>query len=400
VSTSLFLQRGLQLFNRQGRPRRSSPLARFLRKQCQQACEAVAVKTPRQDAPLATFSQSAKSPQREITTKLQNATVFCCQEVGREIKPKSWGNALVEPFYTREKTIMIRSSICLALATVVVIMLSLGAAPVANAQCSTCATPTVAYYQPTVAYSPVATQQVRTGWYPGRWFDRRRMSRWGVSTAAAPTYTAAYAPYTAAYAYTPTSYTAAYRPYVTAYAPLSTTSYYTAARQVVMSPVVSACSTCGSEPCGCSPCSGALPACGGCGSCSSCTSGVGQAVYGGSNSGCASCASGSGTPIYSDSAPPIPQPALRPDEVIPDNSHYESQRQESTDSKNDPSPEADSSTFYEAPKLFNPNDRSANRPTVDVHNAVYRQPVANHAISHAPAREVDEHGWSAISRDR
>jgi hypothetical protein len=36
-------------------------------------------------------SQIAKSPQREITTKLTAATENCCQEVGREIKPKYWG---------------------------------------------------------------------------------------------------------------------------------------------------------------------------------------------------------------------------------------------------------------------------------------------------------------------
>jgi hypothetical protein len=279
---------------------------------------------------------------------------------------------------------MIRSSMSFGLASVVAIVANVGAASDASAQCSTCATPTnqptVAYYQPTVAYQPVVTQQVRTGWYPGRWFDRRRMSRWGVSTAAAPAYT----PYTAAYAYAPTSYTAAYRPYVTGYAPLS----YTVARPVVMSSVASACSSC------------AQPACGGCGSCSSCSSGVSQAIYGGSSIGCASCASGAGTVTYSDSTPPIPQPGLKPDEAIPGDSLYNTQRQESGDGSDDPSPDPDSSTFLEPPQLINPNDRSASRPTVEVHNAVYRQPVANHAVNHAPAQEVDEHGWSAVSKNR
>lgn len=310
---------------------------------------------------------------------------------------------------------MIRRTMCFVLASVVSVAASIGAAPAVHAQCDTCATPTVAYYQPTVAYQPVATQQVRTGWYPGRWFDRRRMRRWGVSTAAAPapTYTvgyaptaAAYTPYTAAYAYTPTSYTAAYRPYVTAYAPLARPASYTVARPVVMSPVVSTCGTCGCNPCSCNPCGCAQPACGGCGtcsSCSSCSSGVSQAVYGAPSTGCSSCAAGSGVPIYSGASTgssQIPQPQLAPNETIPDSSRYESQRQESIDTTTDPEPVTDSSTYFEAPKLFNPRDRSASRPTVDVHNAVYRQPVTNHAASHVPAKEVDEHGWSAVSVER
>ncbi len=300
---------------------------------------------------------------------------------------------------------MIRSSMCFVLASVVSVAAIVATAPDANAQCSTCATPTVAYYQPTVAYQPVATQQVRTGWYPGRWFDRRRMRRWGVSTAAAPAYTtgyapytAAYTPYTAAYAYTPTSYTAAYRPYVTSYAPLARTSYYSVARPVVMSPIASACGACGCDPCGC-----AQPACGGCGSCSSCSSGVSQPVYGAPSTGCSSCATGSSVPSYSPSTsaiPQTPQPALRPDERIPASTRYPSESPESDDTSNDPSPEADASTYLEAPRLFNPRDRSASRPTVDVHNAVYRQPVTNHAASHAPAREVDAYGWSAVSTNR
>jgi len=372
----------------------------------------MSVMTPRKDAPLADFSQSVKSPQREITTKFSAAAVFCCQELGREIKPNRWGKALVEPIFFSEKTIMNRSSICFVLVSVVAILASVATAPDANAQCSTCASPTVAYYQPTVAYQPVATQQVRTGWYPGRWFDRRRMRRWGVTTAAAaPAYTAAYAPYTAAYtpytaayAYTPTSYTAAYRPYVTAYAPLASTSY-TVARPVALSPVVSSCGTCGCDPCSCSPCGCAQPACGGCGSCSSCSSGVSQAVYGAPSTGCSSCAGGSGTPIYSDSsssAPPTPQPALDPSERIPASSNYPSESENSSGTSDDPSPVTDSNTYLEPPKLFSPRDRSANRPTVEVRNAVYRQPVTNHATSYAPAREleVDEHGWSAVSTER
>lgn len=292
---------------------------------------------------------------------------------------------------------MIRSSICFVLVGVVSAATSVGIAPAAHAQCDTCATPTVAYYQPTVAYQPVTTQLVRTGWYPGRLFDRMRMRRWGVSTAATRTYavgyapyTAAYTPYTAAYAYAPTSYTAAYRPFVTSFAPLARTTFYnpavtTVARQVVMSPVVSACNACGCDPC-------ARPVCG-----------VSQAVYGAPVSGCFTCAAGTSIPTFSGGptvGPTTPQPQLAPDEGIPDSSPWESQRQESNGTTIDPLPESDSSTYFEAPKLFNPRDRTANRPSVDVHNAVYRQQVTNHAASHVPASKVDTNGWYAVSTDR
>ncbi len=313
----------------------------------------------------------------------------------------------MDPIYQCEKTIMIRSIKCFVLAGVVLTAASVGTAPAAYAQCDTCATPTVAYYQPTVAYQPVATQVVRTGWYPGRWFDRMRMRRWGVSTAATPTYAvgyapagyaqygAAYTPYTAAYAYAPTSYTAAYRPYVTSYAPLARTAYYypaatTVARQVVMRPMVSACNACGT-------------ACVSCSSCSSCDGGVSQAVYGAPVSGCSTCAVGTSVPTYSGGStvgPPTPQPQLAPNEGTPESSLYESQRLESNGPTLDPSPESDPSTYYEAPKLFNPRDRTANRPSVEVHNAVYSQQVTHHAASHVPASEVDANGWYAVSADR
>jgi len=300
---------------------------------------------------------------------------------------------------------MIRSSICRSICFVLVGVVSaaasVGTAPAAHAQCDTCATPTVAYYQPTVAYQPVATQQVRTRWYLGRFFDRWRMRRWGVSTAAVPTYaatytagyapnTAAYTPYRAAYAYAPTSYTAAYRPFVTPFAPLTRTAFYypaatTVARQVVMSPVVSACDACGCDPC-------ARPACG-----------VSQAVYGAPVSGCSTCAAGTSVPTFSGGptvGPATPRPELAPNEGVPDSSFYESQRQESNETTIDPLPESDSSTYFEAPKLFDPRDRTANRPSVDLHDAVYRQQVTNHAASHVPASEVDANGWYAVSADR
>ena len=41
-----------------------------------------------------------------------------------------------------------------------------------HAQCSTCATPTVAYQPVAVQPAAVVTTQY-TGWYPGKWFDQR-----------------------------------------------------------------------------------------------------------------------------------------------------------------------------------------------------------------------------------
>src|SRR5262245_51732874 len=81
-----------------------------------------------------------------------------------------------------------------AAALVAIVFVACDAAPTA-AQCSSCATPTVAYYQPAVAYPAYAT------YYRPGLFDRWRMRRWGVvaPVATAPTYATSYAPYTAAY---------------------------------------------------------------------------------------------------------------------------------------------------------------------------------------------------------
>ncbi|MEM8947329.1 MAG: hypothetical protein AAGD11_19300 [Planctomycetota bacterium] len=317
---------------------------------------------------------------------------------------------------------------------------------VASAQCNTCAAPTVAYQpvvaqpvvaQPTVAYRPY------TGWYPGKWLDQWRLRRAGVATtipaySPAPTYTAAYAPtYTAAYtpasytaAYAPT-YTAAYRPYVTAFAPLSTpvattcnTCTQTVARPVLMRPVVaSACDTCSFTP-----------SCG----CDSCSTGVSQAVYS-DTPGCSSCASSSagvssnvlppanaGQPATV--GPPTTQPSLAP--VPAPNSQYNSQRPiQGSGSREidapandvdpldqyDPGPvetESDSSTWYNAPQLLDPRDRTAARtyhsrqPTVDVRTAIYRNGGQNQGVSTTrptgsrtrTQAEIDADGWSAVPR--
>ncbi|NOZ40847.1 MAG: hypothetical protein GXP24_11560 [Planctomycetes bacterium] len=335
------------------------------------------------------------------------------------------------------KSIVMRSmALRSILAGMVIVGMTLLFAVDASAQCATCPAPTVAYRpvvaQPTVAYKPY------TGWYPGKWVDQWRLRRAGVGTTApaytaayAPTYTAAYAPtYTAAYA-SPNNYTAAYRPYVTAYAPLSSpivqTAYYpvtqTVARQVLMRPVAvaPACNTCNFTPsCGCDVSS----------------TGVSQAAY--SEPGCSSCAGGSSVgnvlpPSNSglpNVGPQTPQPSFSP-EPAPANSPYGANRPvEGHDSHNveppadevdplkehDPGPaktEVDPSTYYNAPRLLDPRDRTAARsykqshkPTVEVWTAVYRGPAKHRNISNTnsqPQRsqaEIDADGWTAVPRSR
>ncbi|MCA9231847.1 MAG: hypothetical protein KDA57_14450 [Planctomycetales bacterium] len=331
-----------------------------------------------------------------------------------------------------------------ALAGLVLAALVLMTADCTRAQCTTCPTPTVAY-QPVAVQPVVATTY--NGWYPGKMLDRMRLRRYGYATVApsyptaayaAPTYTASYAPYT--------SYSAGYTPYVTGYAPLATTvarpvvqtsyyvptSYYapsscsscaqTVARQVVLSPVVSdCCSTCG------------VASCGGCSACSTCSA-VSQASY--TEPACSSCASTAAVPSYSSPSPsngypggggtvgtPTPQPQLEP---APTQSNYPS-----TDPANgsqngeksivepaapiDPAPidesdANDASTYFEAPRLLDPHDRTAQRqnsngPTVDVWNAVYRGQATSGAsqTSHKKAltqAEIDAEGWHAVPRNR
>jgi len=307
----------------------------------------------------------------------------------------------------------------------------------ASAQCATCPVPTVAYSpvvaQPTVAYRPY------TGWYPGKWLDQWRMRRAGVASpvpaytaAYAPTYTAAYAPtYRAAYAPSYTaSYTTAYRPYVTSFAPLSApvaapcntcvqTAYYpnfqTVARPVLMRPVIAA-----------------APACG----CGACSSGVSQAAY--TEPACSSCAGGTVTDVVPRGnsglpsvGPPTGQPSFAPPVAAPEDTQYrgklpadggdarESKVPAGSDvdplENHDPGPaatESDPSTYYNAPRLLDPRDRTVTRtnsrkPTVEVWNAVYRGPATTRKVSPTSARtrvrtqaEIDADGWSAVPRSR
>jgi hypothetical protein len=326
------------------------------------------------------------------------------------------------------------------------------AAP-AGAQCATCVTPTV-------AYSPVVVQPqttiVRTGWYPGYLLDRLRLRRWSAASttatvAAAPTYSVGYAPaYTAAYA--PATYTAGYTPYITAYAPLQTpvvqTSYYAA-------PAVSAAAACTScpqtttvayapstvyRPVEVAPVMQTVIAAPACETpCSACLTGVSRAAYvEAAPADCPGCAASAGTPEYyggSSSQPPAappagqpetPPPSLKPPvEAAPEDRTYGNGSEADgagAEQSVVPSPEADdaaapeaegaaagnedqsTSLDLQAPPLLGPqNDRTANRPTVDVHNAVYRQPARTAArVSTTAAKatpQVEANGWYSV-KDR
>ncbi len=321
------------------------------------------------------------------------------------------------------------SSMRFVLAGLVVTLFAVIPAETANAQCSTCPVPTVAY-QPVVAQTTVAYQPY-TGWYPGKLLDRMRLRQYGVTPAVTPTYTASYAPYTAAYA----PYTAAYRPYVTSYAPLVRrtvarpivqTSYYapavvtdscqtcvqTVARQVVLSPVVTS-------------------------GCNTCSTGVAQASY--AEPACSSCTTSSAASSIPSYPAPSPsggrvtvgpdtgQPSLGPNEQIPGSSNYPPPAQvpdpapESGESESDPfglqdkkesadeAAPSDSSTLFEAPRLLDPRDRTAQRSSsgrvsVDVWNAVYNQPTTHKAVSQTSYKPTltrvnnDADGWSSVPR--
>ena len=326
------------------------------------------------------------------------------------------------------------SMISLVVALCCVGVAALNATP-ASAQCNTCPQPVVAY-SPVVAAAPVVTYEPYRGWYPGKWFDNMRMRRWGY--AAPTTVTAAYAPYSAGYA----PYTASYAPYTAAYAPAyavnyapayTTTNYSTpyvtayaplGQRQVLMRPVVvqspviatsygdAGCSTCAAPaPCAaCSACEAAAP----CSSCAGSTV-VEQATYAAA-APCASCAQGSSI-TYADSGTSsgsqTPQPQLTPQEAAPLQSNYPETTSPQNTQKPDPGPAteqkpSDSSTYLQPPALFIPGDRTAqmetakpvNRaPSVNVWNAVYREPVNADKASTSTGRsqaEIDAAGWSSV----
>ena len=328
------------------------------------------------------------------------------------------------------------------------------AAGSAHAQCSTCFTPTVAYspvVQPVAVAQPVA---VSTSWYPGRQLDLWRMNRLARHTvampvvAAAPVATTAYMPVTSSCSTcvqpAATTFVAAYAPAVSSCSSCAQTSYTpvvasyaptTVYRPAVLTPVVteSACSAC-------SACTTVAP----CSSCASAAPIIEQTSYVEPNTGCSSCASVAAAPtttvtempaapsqgsivttpgaavpdVASPNNPPAPE--LKTDELTPEaaGSTYDANRPEDA-TKESPAeegatpgpvadePEADPAAF-EAPRLLNPNnDLRANRPTVDVHHAVYRQASVAKPVSTAARpvvaktqAEMDAAAWHSAPRSR
>jgi hypothetical protein len=290
----------------------------------------------------------------------------------------------------------------------------------ASAQC--CGGATTAYYQPAAytAYSPVAYQTYRTGWYPGYFLDRIRTRLWGSPSTYVAAYPSTYvASYPSAYAASyPSTYAAAYpSTYVTSYAPSYSAGYASSyspccapAQQVTMRPAYAPsyeynpCSTCG-------------------------VSGVGQASY--QSSDCASCgvAPSSGTTVIvpngtvvtpgaQRSAPSEPQPELAPGEQVAPERTY--QRPTSNGGQQEVQPEpgrdasedelesllegdgAESSTYFEPPKLFDLNDRTARKSIAPVRRAIYQKPVTHSTISmprsvSAERAQQDAKGWTSAS---
>jgi hypothetical protein len=278
----------------------------------------------------------------------------------------------------------------------------------ANAQCCGGATTAFhqpaaysAYYQPAAytAFSPVAVQTYRTGWYPGYFLDRIRTRLWGSPT----TYVAAYpSTYVASY---PSTYAASYpSTYAASYAPSYSVGYASS-----FSPCCSPCSSC--STCGVSEVSQASFPSGGCSSC-----GVAPA-----NGSTVIVPNGTVVPPTStqQGAPSSePQPELAPSEQVPSERTYQrppngGAQQPVQSEPDDDADEADlesvlegeasdGSSYFEPPKLFDLNDRTAQRSIAPVRHAVYQQQVTHTNVSAprsatAERARQDAKGWTSAS---
>ncbi|MEM6331444.1 MAG: hypothetical protein AAF790_14530 [Planctomycetota bacterium] len=263
---------------------------------------------------------------------------------------------------------------------------------VAEAQCVGCAqtvySPVQQPLQQTVAYAPVAApapvvyQSYRPydGWYPGKYLGQLLTLPFRTQVTVAPP---------AAPVAAPTFATAAYRPsypasYSVGYAPAMTPAY-TVARPVTLTAM---------DPC--TP----VAACG-------CPGGAvttaGFETYSPAAGACSGCAEPSfnagSQAVYDAPLQPTPAPRIAPNEQVPESRVNRPVYQEPTGaqqpsyaeppqaSPNDNSvlegsgsrvaPDAETSSYWEAPQLFDARDRSARRPQPGrphVWNAVYHQP--------------------------
>ncbi|QDU90039.1 hypothetical protein Pla175_34380 [Pirellulimonas nuda] len=337
--------------------------------------------------------------------------------------------------------------------SVAILALACFASVDAWAQCTSCA-------QPVVAFSPVVqapvmqpapqpvvwqtqTTTARDGWYPGKVIGNlfRPRATTTVTTnyaPAAPSFvpvtagyvpqTVGYAPQMVSYAPTATSYTAAYRPTF----PPSYSLAMEVPLQTVYRPIVEpACNSCGTDPCGCTSC--AMPVTMSAPGCSSCGQ-ASTAAFAAPSSGCASCSapasfSSNVAPSYyeepagqsyvpQNSGQPTPAPSLGADEnpaaersVLekpPVEPQIDPQAEPSDLGPSGTSIE-DSSTYFEAPQLYDPRDRTTRRPTAPVWNAVYEKPADSGTVhrtslrveSEAPApvrrTQVGFEGWTSAA---
>ncbi len=252
----------------------------------------------------------------------------------------------------------------------------------ALAQCSTCGE-TVAYQPVTYqTYSPVTytTYKPYNSWYPGYWIGRVNNYVWGRPWF--PSYHAWYRKsYEVGYAPTTTSY---YQPATSCCSPAPTCSSCTSnyapscstcstVSQVVMRPICSS---------GCDSYS----------SCSSCSTGVSQATY--TTPGCDSCGVTQAAPQATTQ-----QPTLSPSETPPAERTFRQKPTDDVTPTPEPAEDDNSASYFEAPQLFNPQDRTAQRSAAPVWNAVYHKTVASQ-VSAEPAsfQQFDSSVWGSVSQ--
>jgi hypothetical protein len=280
----------------------------------------------------------------------------------------------------------------------------IGSAGTAHGQCASCGVPAVAY-QPATYAQPVAYQ---TGWYPGYLLDRIGASLWGQPR----TYVAAY-PASYSVGYAPTYQTVAHQVALTSYSSCATCGCNPCGCQsVVMRPVTCCdpCSTCAcspctcGDPCGCSSCADGCDTCaGGCG-----TGTASPAVYA-APSNCPSCATPAGTSSSAPASAPRtfyeePQPELSPDANPAPQTYGPGSQGDSPTSGDSYGSGTNSASYLEAPRLFNPRDRTTQRTPVPVRAAIYEKSPGEVSTAVIPTSvggrqraELAARAWTAVA---
>jgi hypothetical protein len=289
------------------------------------------------------------------------------------------------------------------------------------------------------SYPAMYTTNYSGGWYPGYWMDRIRTRLWGSpstyvaayptmahSASYAPTYAASYAPTYATTSYAAPAYSSSSTCQSCSYAPACSTC----SQQVTLRPVCATCTT-------------------GCATCPSCTvpSGVTQTSY--QQQPCPTCANGqahvqtqtqtqqngapsptpaehsiqtfdstgtmngatNGTAADQPSVPENTPPVERQEQKPPVNGDTTgAQPAPGDDTTEDPEVapykvNGESSTYFEAPKLHDPNDRTAQRGVLaPVKTAIYKQAAGYRSVATQPQRVTAEQarqdaiGWTSAAK--